>query len=409
MHQPEYDVIIVGAGPAGATAAKCLLDQRPQSQVLILDKATQFPRKKPCGGYLGANIIDAFPYLRGKEANFVESESYQAILHSPDLRYQVGGRTRMFGVLRETFDAYLIGLAQQAGAHIGTRSHVIDVKPKATEVHLQLKDGRHLTAKTVIGADGAASIVARRSGLHQGWQPHEICRTVVKEFSVDPEYILEQYGLDRPIHLFLKFNQIAGYAWVFPKTYHVNVGLGCFAHFPIRLIDYFHILMRLLKKKEMLPPSASIEGVEAGICPTMGPLKTTQQDRVLLIGDAAGFVSPSTGAGIIPGMVSGYHAAQTLAEALDQNQFDAAFLHRYQIRWEKSIGRFETELLIQRIFLTRWCNLFIRIGERDKGIRRFVAETQSTDSMSAHGRNINILELLLRVGWSLIKGPLGLL
>jgi digeranylgeranylglycerophospholipid reductase len=407
MGQPDYDVIIVGAGPAGSTAARCLMKYRPQTRVLLLDKATQLPRPKPCGGYVGAEVLDKFPYLKGNEGYFVESESYEGILHSPDLRYQVRGRTRMLGVLRSTFDAYLVGLAQQAGVQVGTRSRVIDVKPSAEQVVVELEDRRTISAKVVVGADGAASVVARRTGLHQGWQPHEVCRTIVKEFPVNPEYILDQYGPNRPIHLFLQFNQIPGYAWVFPKAHNINVGLGCFASHPIRLIDYFRLLIRILKQKSMLPESAELKGVEAGICPTVGPIQTTQRDRVLLIGDAAGFVSPSTGAGIVPGMESGQLAAKTLAEASDKEKYDSTFLERYQFRWEKAIGRFNTELMIQRAFLTRWCNLFIRIGERDAGMREFVASTQSKDPMGAYGRGISISELLLRMIWALIKGPFG--
>ncbi len=405
--QPDYDVIIVGAGPAGSTAAKCLMDFRPDTRVLLLDKANQFPRPKPCGGYLGADVLNQFPYLKDKKGAFVESESHVGVLHSPDLRYKVSGRTRMLGVLRSAFDAYLVGLAQQTGVQIGHRSRVIDVKPTLDQVGIELDDGRKLSTKAVVGADGAASVVARRTGLHAGWQTHEVCRTIVKEIQVDPEYILDQYGPARPIHLFLQFNQIPGYAWVFPKTHHINVGLGCFANYPIRLIDYFQLLIRLLKKWAMVPDAVDLRGIEAGICPTVGPLQTTQCDRVMLIGDAAGFVSPSTGAGIVPGMQSGLLAAQTLAEAADREQFDALFLQRYQVRWEKIIGRFKTELMIQRAFLTRWCNLFIRIGERDSRMRDFVASTQSKEPTGTYGQGVNIFELLLRLTWALIKGPIG--
>jgi digeranylgeranylglycerophospholipid reductase len=404
---PDFDVIIVGAGPAGSTAAKCLMDYRPNMRVLLLDKVDSFPRAKPCGGYLGAEVFDLFPYLKENEAAFVESESHVGFLHSPDLQYQVSGRTRMLGVLRPTFDAYLVGLAQQAKVQVGTRSRVIDVKPSHEKVRIELEDGRKISAKVVVGADGAASLVARRTGLHKGWEPNQICRTIVKEFPVDPKFILDQFGPERSIHLFLQFNRIPGYAWVFPKAHHINVGLGCFANYPIRLVDYFRILVRLLKKKIMLPEAADLKGLEAGICPTMGPLRKTQQNRVMLIGDAAGFVSPSTGAGIVPGMQSGKLAAQTLAEASEREQFDATFLERYQLRWETMIGRFETELMIQRAFLTRWCNLFIRIGERDSGMRQFVASTQSRDPTGSYGRGVNILELLLRVVWALVKGPFG--
>ncbi|MFX0169492.1 MAG: NAD(P)/FAD-dependent oxidoreductase [Candidatus Hodarchaeota archaeon] len=405
--QPDYDVIIVGAGPAGATTAKCLLDLRPETRVLILDKAPQLPRAKPCGGYVGPEIFEYFPYLKGQEEHFVQSESYEGILHSPDLRYQVGGRTRMLGVLRETFDAFLVGIAQQAGAQIGMRSRVIDVRSEAQHVRVQLQDGRSLTSKTVVGADGVVSVVARRSGLHPGWKPNEICKTVVKEIPVEPSFIQDRYGLKRPIHLFLQFNQIPGYAWVFPKAFTVNIGLGCFANTPIRLIDYFNIFSKLLQQKGMLPVEVSTKGVEAGICPTVGPIKSTQGRQVLLVGDAAGFVSPLSGAGIVWGMVSGKLAAQTLTEAFSQQRFDDTFLSRYQHRWEQHIGRFKTELIIQRAFLTRWCNLFIRIGERDQGIRQFIAKAPTQGPKQAYGGDINVFELLLRILWALVKGPFG--
>lgn len=313
----------------------------------------------------------------------------------------------MFGILRSTFDAYLVGLAQKAGAKILTGRRVVDVKQNRETVTIDFADGGSNTAKVVVGADGAASVISRRSGLHQGWQSHEVCRTIVKDIPIDSDYILEHYGPNRPVHLFLKFNQLPGYAWVFPKTHHINVGLGCFANFPTRLIDNFRLLVMLLKKWEMLPQTSTSDKVQAGICPTMGPLPLTQKDRILLVGDAAGFVSPSTGAGIVPGMISGRLAAETLTEALEQQKFDAEFLKRYQIRWENQIGQFKTEKMIQRIFLTRWCNLFIRIGERDEGIRQFVASTQSKDSTNNYGQGVNVLELLTRVLWALLKGPFG--
>jgi digeranylgeranylglycerophospholipid reductase len=407
--EPDFDVIIVGAGPSGATTAKCLLNRRPDLRVLLLEKAFQIPRPKPCGGYLAADLFEKFPYLQKMKAYFVESESYEGILHSPDLRYQVSGRTRMLGVQRDIFDAFLVGLAQQAGAQIGTQSKVIDVKPQQNQVRILLQDGRTLTTRTVVGADGAVSTVARRTGLHAGWQPHQICKTIVKEVAVEPDFILNQFGPDRSVHLFLQFNQIPGYAWVFPKAHSINFGLGCFANASIRLIDYFHLLVKLLQKKTMLPPAISLKGIEAGLCPTVGPLKITQADRVLLVGDAAGFVSPLTGAGIIWGMVSGQLAAETINEAFTHQRYDAKFLTRYQQRWERDIGRFRNELFIQRAFLTRWCNIFIRIGERDAGIREFLAQAQGQNLTTRYARNVNVFELLLRLFWALIKGPIGLL
>ncbi len=404
---PDYDVIIIGAGPAGSTTAKTLRDLNSDINVLLVDKADQFPRDKPCGGYIGAELLDVFPYLQEHREQFIESESYEGILHSPDLRYQVGGQTRMLGVLRSKFDGTLVSIAQQAGAHVRTRRRVKDIMISDKTVSIVFDDKEAISAHVVVGADGAASIISRRSGLHSGWESHQICRTVVKEFRVNPDFIIEKIGPTRPVHLYLKFNQLPGYAWYFPKANHINVGLGCFANFPIKLFDYFQLFIKLLKKWKMLPSFTDFKGIQAGICPTAGPIETTQSDRVILVGDAAGFVSPATGAGIIPGMVSGRLAAETIVHAFRHQRFDKNFLKLYQEKWERHIGRFKTEQLIQKIFLTNFCNLFIRIGEKDAAVRSLVASAQSHSPSGAYGSGVSIPKLLGRVLWALLKGSFG--
>jgi digeranylgeranylglycerophospholipid reductase len=403
----DYDVTIVGAGPAGSTAAKWLKDRRPDTRILLVDKAPKFPRDKPCGGFVGPEVLDAFPYLKGREKHFLESESFEGILHSPDLRYQVGGRTRMLGILRSTFDGYLTKLAQKAGVQLKANHRVKDVKIGDHGATVFLEGSKKVTSQLVVGADGVVSIVARRTGLHQGWEPNQVCKCVVKEFDVDPEFIEAHLAPNRAVHLYLGFQGTPGYAWFFPKTRHINAGLGCFANHSVKLMDYFRLFVRLLKGWNMLPAQARPEKVSAGLCPTVGPLDTTQGHRLLLIGDAAGFVSPATGAGILPGMISGRLAADTLVEALEHNRFDADFLSRYQRRWETHIGRFRSELMVQRIFLTPFCNLFIRIGQQDAAIRQLVTGAQSHTAGGSYAQGVSIPRLLGRVAWDLLKGAFG--
>ncbi len=403
----DFDVVVVGAGPAGSTATKWLKDRRPDTRVLLVDKAARIPRDKPCGGFVGPEVLEVFPYLKGKEREFLESESFEGILHSPDLRYQVGGRTKMLGLLRSTFDGYLTKVAQKAGAQLKTGHRVKDIKIESQKATVYFEGRKKVTTRAVVGAEGVVSVVARRTGLHQGWQSNQVCKCVVKEFPVDPEFIKKHLAPNRAVHLYLGFQGTPGYAWFFPKTRHINAGLGCFANHQVRLMDYFRLFIKLLKGWTMLPDSARAEGVSAGLCPTVGPLDTTQSNRVLLIGDAAGFVSPATGAGILPGMISGRLAADTLVEALEHNRFDTEFLTRYQRRWEKHIGRFSSELMVQRIFLTPFCNLFIRIGQQDATIRRLVTRAQSHTAGGSYAQGVSIPRLLGRVAWDLLKGAFG--
>ena len=110
----KYDVVVVGAGPAGATAAKVLAEKG--INVLLLDKQI-FPRDKPCGGGLPARILKRYPYI--KKNDLIDSYSFQACVHSSSLKYKIDvlkSEPIFAMVLRNTFDAGLVRLASQSGA-----------------------------------------------------------------------------------------------------------------------------------------------------------------------------------------------------------------------------------------------------------------------------------------------------
>jgi flavin-dependent dehydrogenase len=119
----DYDVIVVGAGPAGSTAAKNLAEKG--IKVLLLDKAT-FPRDKPCGGGLPTRVQKRFPYIQP----FIDSISYGSTTYSSSLRYKydlIREKPFLMMVLRKDFDHRLLTLAKQAGAVFLEGRSVVDV------------------------------------------------------------------------------------------------------------------------------------------------------------------------------------------------------------------------------------------------------------------------------------------
>ncbi|MFX1453370.1 MAG: FAD-dependent oxidoreductase, partial [Promethearchaeota archaeon] len=128
MTQEIYDVIIVGAGPAGSTAAKFIAEEG--FKVLLIDKE-KFPRNKPCGGALTRRVIERFPYMSKILQNIITSEKiFDGKIYSPSLKYSakiISNKPLGFMVFRDQFDYELVKIAKNAGAEFYDTFHISDV------------------------------------------------------------------------------------------------------------------------------------------------------------------------------------------------------------------------------------------------------------------------------------------
>src|SRR4051812_45793825 len=215
------DVLVVGGGPAGATAARTLA--LAGRRVRLLDRA-RFPRSKPCGGAVSMRALRRFPYLRDALPRISTKRLSRLYLEAPsgDGITLTSHEPAALMVRRVEFDALLLDLAREAGADVVEGVEVSRARETRDRVCIGVRDGREFEAPLVIAADGVNSVVARRLGINAGWPAASVAIDMMEETpgetlrSVDPDTLWVAYG----------YGGSEGYAYVFPKAEHVNVGIG---------------------------------------------------------------------------------------------------------------------------------------------------------------------------------------
>jgi geranylgeranyl reductase family protein len=299
-----YDVIVVGMGPAGATAAAAL--SRGGLAVLGLDKESH-PRYKVCGGGLSARIDYVLePGFRSVVEQSVNG--VQFVYRGQDPLHIQSTRPIAYMVMRDRFDHYLVQEAVQAGTHIRTGQGVVEIKQDQQDVEVATDQGRY-RAKIVIGADGANSLVARRffpkrSQYRAPALESEVSIGCGQHFPAATT-ILVDVGVARQ-----------GYGWIFPKRECLSVGIGEFRRKATSLratFDRFVTDERGLTGRTVprpaghpIPVYAESEGRD------QEGTSRFVAGRAVLVGDAAHLVDPLFGEGIYYAIRSGQLAARAI-------------------------------------------------------------------------------------------------
>ena len=336
--QPEYDVIVVGAGPGGSWAAKAAAEKG--AKVLLLEKDREVGVPVRCAeavGAAGLRVVcepDSIP--RG-----VANPISGVVMVAPNGREVVIDGLNEVGYIldRKIFDYELSLIAATKGAEIRTKAYVYDIiregangDAKITGVRVQhLGKNYDVTAKVVIGADGIESRVGRFAGLRTftKLKDMESCMqvTLANVTNIDRRYIYLFFG-----------HEISpgGYVWIFPKSDSVaNVGLGISGDFA-RHKSAQRYLQEFIDRR--FPKTAAVYTVVGGV--TCAPtLKQIVDDGVMLVGDAAHQINPMTGGGIVTAMVAGKIAGRVAAEAIANGDVSRQRLEQYSKEWHEADGK----------------------------------------------------------------------
>ncbi|MBS3917612.1 MAG: NAD(P)/FAD-dependent oxidoreductase, partial [Deltaproteobacteria bacterium] len=215
----DYDVIVVGAGPGGSTAARFCA--RSGLKTLLVEKE-KFPRYKPCGGCLSLKTVHLLDFdLTPVIENDIWGAKFSYCLKEPffiELKEPIA-----FMVMRDRFDQFLKEKALEEGAEILEGEKVVKVQEKGKGIEVELAGGEKFHSHYLIGADGAESIVARSISLSShGNDGNGIA--IQSEIPFDSSIPFPETE-HRFAHL--DFGSIPnGYGWVFPKKEWLSIGIG---------------------------------------------------------------------------------------------------------------------------------------------------------------------------------------
>jgi len=379
-----YDAIIVGAGPAGSSAA--IYCNKLGLNTLLLDKSI-FPRDKICGDALSGksvkileelDLLQDLDKLDGAIINRIifgnpnHSECELHLNKSLNKRHISHG----FVIPRKIFDNYLFKKASNVSNVVSgfnvddliyDKSQVIGVKGKSTT-----GEQKKYFGNIVLGADGPYSIVSRKSGLYNS----DMNYTAVglRCYYENIEDLTDQ------IELHYVNETIPGYFWIFPAgNKKANIGVGLLkGRAKKKKYNLQQILMQVINSKNFkhrFKNSKALEKPKGWNLPFGNTKRGNHGNGFLLLGDAAGLVDPFTGEGIGNAMESGKIAADIVLKAKKINNFSNQILSEYdKVLWEYLGSELKTSTLLLKLAHYRiLLNFVIDRASRNKNIKNMIS------------------------------------
>ncbi|WP_370005911.1 NAD(P)/FAD-dependent oxidoreductase [Methanothermobacter sp. KEPCO 2] len=332
----EVDVLVIGAGPAGSTAAKHAA--MGGASVLLIDKKSEIGAPKRCAegvsvGGLESLGIEPNPRWITKKLDgvrLVSPNGTDVWLTSDKVELPEAG----YILERKVFDKHMAMDAARAGSEIMVKTLATGME-KTDDGYLVSAEcmGREfeIKARIVIAADGPESRVARWAGLNTATKPKDM------ESAAQFEMVGVEMEDNNCIEFYFGSVAPGGYAWIFPKGDDIaNVGLGVLSTETDKSA-YEH----LLEFVKSCPATKNAQPVELNIGgdPVGGMPKELVADSLMVVGDAAGQVNPLTGGGIISGMTGGMLAGRVAAAAVSEGDVSKKRLSEYERLCREEIGK----------------------------------------------------------------------
>ncbi len=397
--QKSFDVIVVGAGTGGTTAARftakkgldvCLIDRNQRAKI----------GDKICGDAVGNEIFDILNINHPKNEE-LSCHIKGAKLYSPNLKKcitLVDPKQAGYIVNRLEFGQRLLNEALDAGVkQFLDKTMALDLLYKngtviGVQVKLENREKIDLNAKIVIDASGFYSPLRKnvRSSLIEkniSKDDSILCYREIVKFSTtdqeveDPEYI--RIILDQE-------KAPGGYIWYFPKNESsINIGIGTFMHYRGKVKDLYktNVFQEFIKTSKV-----EILSSGGGVVPVRRPIWSCADNGIMFVGDTACQVNPLHGGGIDPSMRAGYHAANSAVHALENNVYSIDELWDYNYNVMTSFGAEFASLDLLRIVLQSLSNEDLNFGlERD-----LLSGEELLEISSKGGLNLSLVDMAVK-------------
>ncbi|HDH81822.1 MAG TPA: NAD(P)/FAD-dependent oxidoreductase [Thermoplasmatales archaeon] len=341
----EVECLVIGAGPAGSIAAKELASKGIET--IVIEKRQEIGAPKRCAEGVSKHSLEKLG-IKVHELGITRVIK-GAVLYSPSGKKVVMDGQGMEGYVleRKVFEKYLASEAIKEGARYMIKTQATDMVRENGRWRVSIKnlDGEdEIVANLVIGADGVESKVGRWAGLktlNRLTDYHSGIQFEMAGVNTDENYI----------HLFFG-NEVSplGYAWIFPKAFSANVGLGILEKgAKMRAYDY---LKKFIEEHEDIFKNASPIEINSGGVP-VAHFTGMAADGVMLVGDAAQLVNPIHGGGIVRAMHSSIMAAEVAEQALKEKNLSKERLMEYENMWNEEYEEKTNKLLKLRSFLEK--------------------------------------------------------
>ena len=345
-----YDLIVVGASISGQETARAYAEifkkENKPYKVVLLDKAT-FPRRKACASGITIRAIEEFPHTKPQTDCFI----YKSSMISPNLQEKITFYSTnldkpliAMGLNRNDLDYKLLNyLISTTDCEVKTGTEAIEVEIQKDRVIVHTKDGKKYSGLVVVGADSTVSRVAKclRIGLYDPKLKSK--RNDILNISIERDILMDNSEKAKKRELeVLTYNcykDVKGYAWVFPKTDRINVGVIVTLKDGNKLHRLLEDFQNYLVEIGVIPkdlPKENYGKIAGAMLPARKLYKKRIEDRVILVGDASGACSPSSGEGILPSLQTGKIAGEVIASLVKKHRAMKEKNHNYDNLFSKS-------------------------------------------------------------------------
>jgi len=359
----NYDVIIVGAGPAGSNTAISYKNLNPELNIGIFDKS-QFPRDKSCGDAIGPGVINALKRFGNEHILDDEPEVISTTLFGPKNigiqnyipEVQNKEDSVVYVIPRLDLDNRIFNLAKSLGVdsyeeyrYMGFQKN-LDETISVTFKNSAGTEETYIT-KLLVGADGANSRVRKDLNLNQNTDWHKAI--AIRAYIDSPNYL--EIFKERSLMFEINVSALRGYAWAFPsKGTLINIGIGM----PLSLFkkenkninDMLDDFIKTLEGRGVIVENLRME--KSYMLPFASSRPKLAHDRVALVGDAGSMINPMSGEGIFYGMESGFLLARSTHNLLDLSKEKINFgIKAYEKSFNKRFSKHYLSCALARLVL----------------------------------------------------------